>query len=38
VLYGLLWGGGTSSFGPVFVFSPMENIEFELGPMIVTAP
>jgi hypothetical protein len=38
VLYGLLWGGGMTPFGPRFVFSPMENIEFELGPMIVTAP
>ncbi|HUQ83066.1 MAG TPA: hypothetical protein VM076_18085 [Gemmatimonadaceae bacterium] len=37
-LYGILWGGGNSAFGPYFVFSPMENVEFELGEMIVTAP
>jgi hypothetical protein len=37
-LYGILWGGGTTAFGPIFVFSPLENIEFELGPLIVTAP
>ena len=37
-LYGLLWGSGTTSFGPIVVFSPMENIEFELGEMIVSAP
>jgi hypothetical protein len=37
-LYGLLWGGGTTSFGPFLAFSPLENIEFELGPLIVTAP
>jgi hypothetical protein len=38
VLHGLLWGGGTSAFGPVFAMSPLHNIEFELGEMIVTAP
>lgn len=37
-LYGLLWGGGTTAFGPIMVFSPLENVEFELGPLIVTAP
>ena len=37
-LYGILWGGGTTAFGPILVFSPLENIEFELGPLIVTAP
>jgi hypothetical protein len=31
LLTGLLWGGGTLDGAPVFVFSPMENIEFELG-------
>ena len=35
---GLLWGSGTSAFGPVFVYSPIHSIEFELGEMIVTAP
>jgi hypothetical protein len=37
-LYGILWGGGTTAFGPILVFSPLENIEFELGSLIVTAP
>jgi hypothetical protein len=26
-LYGIVWGGG----GPLYVFSAMENIHFELG-------
>lgn len=31
-LTGILWGGGTDARGaPIFVASPMENIEFELG-------
>lgn len=31
-LVGLTWGFGTDQFGaPIFVLSPMENIEFELG-------
>jgi hypothetical protein len=37
-LYGLMWGSATTTFGPLVAFSPLENIEFELGPMIVTAP
>ena len=37
-LYGLMWGSANTTFGPLVVFSPLENIEFELGPMIVTAP
>ena len=37
-LYGLMWGSATTSFGPLVVFSPLENIQFELGEMIVTAP
>ena len=37
-LYGIQWGGGTTSFGPIVVFSPLSNIESELGPLIVTAP
>ena len=37
-LYGILWGGSNTNFGPSFVFSPLSNIEAELGPMIVTAP
>jgi hypothetical protein len=33
-LTGVLWGGGTDDSGAtIFVFSPMENIEFELGPL-----
>jgi hypothetical protein len=36
-LIGILWGGGTDSNGaPIFVLSPMENIEFELGRMITS--
>jgi hypothetical protein len=38
LLTGALWGGGTLDNGaPVFVFSAMENIEFELGPLSTTA-
>ena len=37
-LYGILWGSTNTSFGPVAFFSPLENIESELGPLIVTAP
>jgi len=37
-LYGILWGGSNTNFGPSFVFTPLENIEAEFGPMIVTAP
>ena len=37
-LYGLMWGSANTTFGPLIVFSPLENIEFELGAMIVTAP
>ena len=37
-LYGIMWGGGNTNFGPILVFSPLENIEFELGSLIVTAP
>jgi hypothetical protein len=38
-LVGLLWGGGTNEFGAtVFVFSSMENIEFELGPLTTEVP
>jgi hypothetical protein len=37
-LYGVLWGSANTSFGPLVAFSPMENVEFELGPLIVTAP
>lgn len=37
-LYGLLWGGANTTFGPLVWFSPLENIELELGAMIVTAP
>lgn len=33
LLTGILWGGGTLGGAPVFVFSSMENIEFELGPL-----
>lgn len=33
-LAGILWGGGFSSeFGTIYVFSPIENIEQELGPL-----
>lgn len=35
-LVGILWGGGTDPvLGTVFVFSPLENIEAELGPLKV---
>jgi hypothetical protein len=37
-LYGLLSGSANTTFGPLVFFSPLENIEFELGPLIVTAP
>ncbi|MGH7514475.1 MAG: hypothetical protein ACREOQ_16305 [Gemmatimonadales bacterium] len=38
-LTGLLWGGGTDASGAtVFVFSSMENIEFELGNLATTLP
>lgn len=38
-LIGILWGGGTDSDGStVFVQSPMENIEFELGDLTTAAP
>lgn len=38
-LIGILWGGGTDDSGaPVFVQSPMENIEFELGELSTGAP
>ena len=37
-LAGLLWGSGNTTFGPFFVYSPIHNIEFELGEMIITAP
>ena len=37
-LYGILWGSANTTFGPLVFFSPLENIEFELGPLIVTAP
>jgi hypothetical protein len=33
-LTGILWGGGTLGGAPVYFFSAMENIEFELGPLI----
>ncbi|HWB39997.1 MAG TPA: hypothetical protein VG500_02000 [Gemmatimonadales bacterium] len=33
VLVGVLWGGGTVDGAPVFIFSSMENIELELGPL-----
>ena len=33
LLNGILWGGGTLDGAPVFVFSAMENIEHELGPL-----
>jgi hypothetical protein len=37
-LTGLLWGGGTDGAGQtVFVFSAMENIEFELGQLATSA-
>ena len=32
-LVGVLWGGGDLDGAPVFVFSAMENIEQELGPL-----
>jgi hypothetical protein len=34
-LYGILWGGTGS--GNAYVFSPMTNIELELGPLAVTS-
>jgi hypothetical protein len=35
-LIGILWGGGTNEFGaPIFVLSSMENIQFELGRLLV---
>jgi hypothetical protein len=37
-LYGILWGGGSTSFGPFAAFSPFAHIELELGQLIVTAP
>ena len=37
-LYGILWGGSNMPFGPSYVFTPLQNIELEFGPMIVTAP
>jgi hypothetical protein len=38
-LTGLLWGGGTLDNGQsVFVFSAMENIEFELGQLETSVP
>ena len=36
-LTGILWGGGTFGGAPVFVFSSMENIEHELGPLTTEA-
>jgi hypothetical protein len=33
LLNGILWGGGTLDGAPVFIFSAMENIEHELGPL-----
>ncbi|MGI9077313.1 MAG: hypothetical protein ACR2G6_08290 [Gemmatimonadaceae bacterium] len=36
-LSGVLWGGGTLGGAPVFVFSAMENIEFELGPLTTSS-
>ncbi|MBC7790180.1 MAG: hypothetical protein H7Z74_09570 [Anaerolineae bacterium] len=36
-LIGLLWGGGTIDGAPIFIFSSMENIEFELGPLTTSA-
>lgn len=37
LLTGVLWGGGTLDGAPVFVFSSMQNIEFELGPLTTEA-
>ncbi|MDQ3244031.1 MAG: S1 family peptidase [Gemmatimonadota bacterium] len=34
-LYGILWGSSNTNFGPSFVMSSLENIEFELGRLIV---
>jgi hypothetical protein len=31
ILAGLLWGGGTTSSGPFYAYSPISNIERELG-------
>lgn len=36
-LIGVLWGGGDLGGAPVFIFSAMENIEFELGPLATSA-
>jgi hypothetical protein len=33
ILVGILWGGGTLDGAPVFIFSAMEQIEQELGPL-----
>jgi hypothetical protein len=33
VIVGILWGGGTLDGAPVFIFSAMEQIEQELGPL-----
>ena len=38
LLTGILWGGGTLDGAPVFVMSAMENVEFELGPLITSLP
>jgi hypothetical protein len=37
-LYGILWGSANTSFGPLVFFSPLENIESELGELMVAAP
>jgi len=37
-VYGVLWGSANTNFGPLVAFSPLENVEFELGPLIITAP
>lgn len=38
-LTGILWGGGTDGSGAtIFVFSPMENIELELGQLTTSPP
>jgi hypothetical protein len=36
-LVGILWGGGTLDGAPVFIFSAMEQIEQELGPLSTSA-
>jgi len=38
LLTGILWGGGDLDGLPVYVFSSMENIEFDLGPLITSSP